>query len=70
MEGAGAYTVVDGHKMTLGANDFVLTPNGRWEGVVSVTITMPIAGVGMMTEEGALGPLLRRRLAIRLEYAP
>jgi gentisate 1,2-dioxygenase len=28
MEGAGAYTVVDGHKMTLNANDFVLTPNG------------------------------------------
>jgi gentisate 1,2-dioxygenase len=22
--------VVDGHKMTLGANDFVLTPNGTW----------------------------------------
>jgi len=30
MEGEGAYTVVDGHKMTLGANDFVLTPNGTW----------------------------------------
>ncbi len=30
MEGHGAYTVVDGHKMTLGANDFVLTPNGTW----------------------------------------
>jgi gentisate 1,2-dioxygenase len=30
MEGNGAYTVVDGHKMTLGANDFVLTPNGTW----------------------------------------
>jgi gentisate 1,2-dioxygenase len=30
MEGAGAYTIVDGHKMTLGANDFVLTPNGTW----------------------------------------
>jgi gentisate 1,2-dioxygenase len=30
MEGAGAYTVVDGHKMTLGENDFVLTPNGSW----------------------------------------
>jgi gentisate 1,2-dioxygenase len=30
MEGAGAYTVVDGHKMTLGENDFVLTPNGTW----------------------------------------
>jgi gentisate 1,2-dioxygenase len=30
MEGAGAFTVVDGHKMTLGANDFVLTPNGTW----------------------------------------
>ena len=26
----GAYTIVDGHKMTLGANDFVLTPNGTW----------------------------------------
>ena len=25
MEGSGAYTIVDGHKMTLGANDFVLT---------------------------------------------
>lgn len=30
MEGKGAYTVVDGHKMTLGRNDFVLTPNGTW----------------------------------------
>ena len=30
MEGRGAYTIVDGHKMTLGANDFVLTPNGVW----------------------------------------
>ena len=30
MEGEGAYTVVDGHKMTLGARDFVLTPNGTW----------------------------------------
>jgi gentisate 1,2-dioxygenase len=30
MEGAGAYTIVDGHKMTLGANDFVLTPNSTW----------------------------------------
>ena len=30
IEGTGAYTIVDGHKMTLGANDFVLTPNGTW----------------------------------------
>lgn len=30
MEGAGAYTVVDGHKITLGARDFVITPNGTW----------------------------------------
>ncbi|MBR1266757.1 cupin domain-containing protein [Bradyrhizobium sp. AUGA SZCCT0222] len=30
MEGEGAYTIVDGHKLTLGANDFVLTPNGTW----------------------------------------
>ncbi len=30
MEGKGAYTVVDGHKMTLGANDFVLTPSSTW----------------------------------------
>ena len=30
MEGVGAYTIVDGHKMTLGENDFVLTPNGTW----------------------------------------
>jgi gentisate 1,2-dioxygenase len=30
MEGEGAYTIVDGHKMTLGMNDFVLTPNGTW----------------------------------------
>ena len=30
MEGDGAYTIVDGHEMTLGANDFVLTPNGTW----------------------------------------
>ena len=30
MEGSGAFTNVDGQKMTLGANDFVLTPNGTW----------------------------------------
>ena len=30
MEGRGAFTNVDGHKVTLGANDFVLTPNGTW----------------------------------------
>lgn len=30
MEGAGAYTVVDGHRITLGKNDYVLTPNGCW----------------------------------------
>lgn len=30
MEGQGAFTIVNGHKMTLGANDFVITPNGAW----------------------------------------
>ena len=30
MEGAGAYTVVDGHKMDLAEGDFVITPNGTW----------------------------------------
>ncbi|WP_339775477.1 cupin domain-containing protein [uncultured Thalassospira sp.] len=30
MEGKGAYTIVDGHKMELGGNDFVITPNGTW----------------------------------------
>ena len=30
MEGEGAYTIVDGHRMTLKENDFVLTPNGSW----------------------------------------
>lgn len=30
MEGAGAYTIVEGERMTLGARDFVLTPNGTW----------------------------------------
>jgi gentisate 1,2-dioxygenase len=30
MEGSGAFTNVDGHKMTLCRNDFVLTPNGTW----------------------------------------
>ena len=30
MDGRGAYTVVDGERMTLGARDFVLTPNGTW----------------------------------------
>ncbi|WP_219895031.1 cupin domain-containing protein [Aquisediminimonas profunda] len=30
MEGGGAYTVVDGHKITLGKHDYVLTPNGTW----------------------------------------
>ncbi len=30
MEGTGAYTVVDGERMDLGARDFVLTPSGTW----------------------------------------
>ena len=30
MEGGGVYTVVDGHRITLGAHDYVLTPNGCW----------------------------------------
>ena len=30
MEGEGAYTIVDGERITLGRNDFVLTPNGTW----------------------------------------
>ena len=30
MEGKGAYTVVDGHKVLLRAHDLVLTPNGTW----------------------------------------
>src|SRR3546814_16101347 len=30
MEGKGAYTVVDGHPITLGATDYVLTPTGSW----------------------------------------
>lgn len=30
MEGQGAYTVVDGQRLSLGARDFVLTPSGAW----------------------------------------
>ena len=30
MEGKGAYTVVDGHRMTMGPRDFVITPSGTW----------------------------------------
>ena len=30
MDGRGAYTVVDGERMTLGPRDLVLTPNGTW----------------------------------------
>ena len=30
MEGRGAYTVVDGERLELGARDLVLTPNGTW----------------------------------------
>ena len=30
MEGARAFTVVQGHRITLGARDFVITPNGTW----------------------------------------
>src|SRR5262245_29945650 len=30
MEGEGAYTVVDGHKMSLAAGEFVITPSGTW----------------------------------------
>lgn len=30
IEGAGAYTMLDHHKVPLGGNDFVITPNGVW----------------------------------------
>lgn len=30
MGGRNAYTVVHGHRLTLGARDFVITPNGTW----------------------------------------
>jgi gentisate 1,2-dioxygenase len=30
MDGKGAYTIVDGERLDLGARDFVLTPNGTW----------------------------------------
>ena len=30
MDGRGAYTTVDGERMSLGARDLVLTPNGTW----------------------------------------
>lgn len=30
IEGTGAFTIVDGHKVRLARNDFVLTPNGTW----------------------------------------
>jgi gentisate 1,2-dioxygenase len=30
VEGKGAYTVVDGHRMDLSAGDFVITPSGTW----------------------------------------
>jgi len=30
MDGRGAYTTVDGERMSLGARDLVLTPNGAW----------------------------------------
>lgn len=30
MEGSGGYTVVNGNKITLGVNDFVITPNSTW----------------------------------------
>ncbi len=37
MEGAGGYTVVNGNKINLGVNDFVITPNSAWHehGVVA-----------------------------------
>ena len=30
MEGSGGYTIVDGHKISLEVNDFVITPNSAW----------------------------------------
>lgn len=30
MEGSGGYTVVNGNKISLGVNDFVITPNSAW----------------------------------------
>src|SRR3546814_16627867 len=48
MEGQGAFTNVDGHKVTLGPNDFVLTPNGTWhEHDVSDDGTVVICQAGL-----------------------
>ena len=46
MEGKGAYTVVDGERLELGARDFVLTPNGTWHdhGVEPRRHAMHLAG--------------------------
>ena len=44
MEGSGAYTIVDGHKMTLGANDFVLTPNGTGTNTACPRTAPPASG--------------------------
>ena len=63
MEGTGAYTIVDGHKMTLGANDFVLTPNGTWHehGVDSRRHAVHLAGRPRHSAgQRARGELLRR----------
>ena len=30
MEGVGAYTIVDGHRITMAPGDFIITPNGTW----------------------------------------
>ncbi|MGC3985162.1 MAG: cupin domain-containing protein [Pseudorhodoferax sp.] len=63
MEGRGAYTIVDGHKMTLGANDFVLTPNGTWHehGVEADGAPLHLAGrAGHPAGQRDGGRLLRR----------
>jgi len=62
MEGSGAFTNVDGHKMTLGRNDFVLTPNGTWHehGVAEGRDDLHLAGRARHpADERAGGQLLR-----------
>ncbi len=74
MEGEGAYTVVDGHKMDLSAGDFVITPNGTWHdhGVDADGAGRDLAGRSRhAADQSARRQLLRRasRAAAEVELS-
>ncbi len=80
MEGAGGYTIVDGHKITLAPRDFVITPNGTWHehGVVAEGKTciwqdgldIPMANAFEANDYAVLPEGKQQKVLYPLNYSP